>query len=69
MPLLPAVDGSLEKRFKPSHLPPGTTEQPLLPHAGSGRFRSPLRTFSSLCPTYMLMSSGPFTLQGEKGAG
>lgn len=31
--------------------------------------RSPSRTFSSLWPTYMLMSSGPFTLNQRMSKG
>lgn len=46
--------------------PPAPQKSPIFPHAGARCISSPLRTFSSLCPTYMLMSSGPFTLWGRE---
>ena len=54
------------RRLSTTSFPPEAQKSPIFPHEGAGRVHSPLRTFSSLCPTYMLMSSGPFTLWGRE---
>lgn len=53
-------------------LPSGAAQQQLGEEGGEGPkaplpAHSPSRTFSSLWPTYMLMSSGPFTLSNRMG--